>query len=160
MKKIISKTIYLLSYLVSRLIVSTILALFLTISWFYIYASYFDSWVGCVTSYIAKWENELWCVYEYKNGTWWIASQYHVDRCWFDKWFSSEKLKEVVETNFKLISKSKWVWSCVFEMVDEEWKTIDNNIDFFSTLQCWISKMLFKVLPTPKLEEYNLTDFS
>ena len=105
-------------------------------------------------------ENGLWCVYEYKNGTWWIASQYHVDRCWFDKWFSSEKLKEVVEMNFKLISKSKWVWSCIFEMVDEEWKTIDNNIDMFSTLQCWISKMLFKVLPTPKLEEYNLTDFS
>lgn len=160
MKKTISKILYLLSYLVSKLIISTLLAVFLTISGLYIYATYYDTWIGCMTSYLAKGENEQWCVYEVMNPDWWIGRQYHFDRCWFDKWFSSEKTKEIVKNKFKLIAKSKWAWSCIFEMVDEEWKIIDKNFDFFSTIQCSISKMWFKLLPTPNLEDFNLVDFS
>lgn len=160
MKKIISKTIYFISYLVSKLIISTLLAVFLTISVLYIYATYYDTWIGCMTSYLAKGKNEQWCVYEVMNSDWWIGRQYHVDRCWFDKWFSSEKTEEIVKNKFKLIAKSKWAWSCIFEMVDEEWKIIDKNFDFFSTIQCSISKIWFKLLPTPNLEDFNLVDFS
>ena len=60
---------------------------------------------------------------------------------------------EYIHRELKLVSKSTEKWGCLFEFVDEKWKPIKHRYDLNATIQCWVEKFLFKMLPEPSLRD-------
>ena len=145
-------------YLITKVALFSFIVLF--IIGFYVYVNYFDTKQEnvCMTVYVAN--NVQWCSYEIQ--TWTSLVWRHVDQCWFseeNKSKYSASTLEILNKSFKLESMTKEKWACLFYKVDEN-RNITWSIDFIWSLQCFVFKTLYHIIPENKNVKKEFINFS